>query len=700
LKHNPSEVKLKGRNRHKIQCITCVNLRVYKIDKRVTSLRYATIREDNMKKLWLISWFLLLTPCMVHPQKYTEILDEIWGMGRNYSVPAFCDIDKDGLLDLIVGSQDGDLTHYRQNAAGSSGFTLITNHFNQIDVGEFATPCFLDLDQDGLLDLLIGSQYGDIKQFEQEAVGSLHFNRVTNQFNGIKVQYGSAPCITDLDDDGLLDMIVAERAGNLNYYRQNAVNSAHFTLVEDTLSGIVAHRRPRPIFLDLDQDNLMDLIIGGSNGSLLHYEQDAPGSFTFSLMAEQFSTINIIFYSAPWFVDLNNDGILDLIVGDEAGFLSHYAQDAKNSLSFHLITEEFITGIIDVGLDAAPAVADWDNNGLLDLLIGTHQGVLYYYSQNTIGSSLFTRISSKFADIDIGGVCATPILTDINHNGLYDLIVGGSNGNMKYYEQEAVGSTAFQFITDTLAGINVGSYSSPSVVDLDGDGLLDLVVGDNEGRLRHFEQDSVGSFDFVWLSDSLGGINVGDRSSPCFTDLDDDGLLDLIVGNRSTHTSHYEQDAPGSTSFIFITEFFNDVYISAAKPVFVDVNGDGKQDYLAGSYYGDIRYFQRIDETFIEQGEISVTPQSFALFQNYPNPFNSSTTIHFDLPRSTQVDITVYNTLGQSVKTLLDNFQHAGSHEVRWDGKDEKGFSAPIGIYICRMKAEKTNSCFKFLLIK
>ena len=140
-----------------------------------------------MKKIAPISVLIMLIPWMAFSQAYTEIFDNIWGMGENFSVPTFCDIDQDGLLDLIVGNQDGKLAHYRQNAAASSDFTLVTNFFNEIDAGEFATPWFIDLDQDGLLDLMIGGQHGNIRQYEQEAVNSLKFNLITTMFNEIEI---------------------------------------------------------------------------------------------------------------------------------------------------------------------------------------------------------------------------------------------------------------------------------------------------------------------------------------------------------------------------------------------------------------------------------------------------------------------------------------------------------------------------------
>ncbi|MBN1153695.1 VCBS repeat-containing protein [candidate division KSB1 bacterium] len=654
-----------------------------------------------MKKICIVLLVVLILPGAANAQDYMEVIDGIWGMGENFSVPTFCDIDHDGFVDMIVGYQEGRLAHYRHDVTGSLAFSfvLVTDHFNEIDVGEFATPSFIDLDNDGLLDMMVGGQHGRIFHFEQETVNSFKFNLLNKQFNDIQVGYGSTPHFTNLDNDSLIDMIVGERVGNLNYYEQEAVDSENFVLVDDTLSGIIAATRPRLFTLDLDQDDLLDLIIGGGNGYLEHYEQDTPGSYTFSLISEQFSEIYVGAYSAPYFIDLNDDGLFDLIIGEETGFLNHYIQDGEDIDSFHLITEKFVNDVIDVGRNAAPALADLDNDGLLDMLVGNEDGMLYYYEQNAIGSSLFNFVSDKFCDIDVGAQAA-PILTDINNNGLYDLIIGQSMGNLNLYEQDAVGLCSFHLITENLDGISVGRYAAPCIVDLDADGLFDLLVGENNGYLHHYEQVTADSLHFTCISDSLGSLDVGDRSSPCVTDLDDDGLLDLIVGSLSSRVYHYEQTETASDSFNYVAEFFNDVYISSAKPVFVDINHDGLDDYLAGSYLGDIRYFQRIKDTFVDLDGMRTWPEYITLFQNYPNPFNPATTIRYDLSQSARVKVSIHNMHGQTVKILEDTFQQAGTHVLKWDGKDGTGCSLSTGIYFCHIDAQTHKQSIKLLLIK
>lgn len=81
-------------------------------------------------------------------------------------------------------------------------------------------------------------------------------------------------------------------------------------------------------------------------------------------------------------------------------------------------------------------------------------------------------------------------------------------------------------------------------------------------------------------------------------------------------------------------------------------------------------------------------PTSFHLYQNYPNPFNSSTVIRFDLFRDSEVGISIYNYIGQIIRTYTFSSLMAGTHFVEWDGNDNKGRQVSSGFYICKMNIE------------
>ena len=93
-------------------------------------------------------------------------------------------------------------------------------------------------------------------------------------------------------------------------------------------------------------------------------------------------------------------------------------------------------------------------------------------------------------------------------------------------------------------------------------------------------------------------------------------------------------------------------------------------------------------------------PESFQLMQNYPNPFNPSTTIQFQIPVSATVEINIYNTLSQKVRTLVNGRYDAGIYSINWDGFDDTGRQAASGIYVYIMKSADYMNIKKFILLK
>ena len=104
--------------------------------------------------------------------------------------------------------------------------------------------------------------------------------------------------------------------------------------------------------------------------------------------------------------------------------------------------------------------------------------------------------------------------------------------------------------------------------------------------------------------------------------------------------------------------------------------------------------------TSAEESEPSL-PRAFELDQNFPNPFNPETTIRFRIgPRPAQAKLIVYNLLGQQVRVLADRAFEAGTHEVRWDGRDSGGRTVGSGVYFYRLTAGTANEVRKMVLLK
>ena len=101
-----------------------------------------------------------------------------------------------------------------------------------------------------------------------------------------------------------------------------------------------------------------------------------------------------------------------------------------------------------------------------------------------------------------------------------------------------------------------------------------------------------------------------------------------------------------------------------------------------------------------KQEHLAAIPKTYELFQNYPNPFNPQTLIRYDLPNPGHVKVTVYNILGQEVKTLVDQHKDAGHWSVNWEGKDNQGKEVASGIYFYKIETLGFEKTKKMVLLK
>ena len=105
-------------------------------------------------------------------------------------------------------------------------------------------------------------------------------------------------------------------------------------------------------------------------------------------------------------------------------------------------------------------------------------------------------------------------------------------------------------------------------------------------------------------------------------------------------------------------------------------------------------------ETAVETSDQASVPQTFSLAQNAPNPFNSNTVIRFALPQPSQVELTIYNLLGQPVAVLVQRPSGAGTFSVRWDGRDQAGRAVTSGVYLYQLRAGDYTEVRKLLLLR
>ena len=116
---------------------------------------------------------------------------------------------------------------------------------------------------------------------------------------------------------------------------------------------------------------------------------------------------------------------------------------------------------------------------------------------------------------------------------------------------------------------------------------------------------------------------------------------------------------------------------------------------MRGWFIDDVRIIPDVDVSTLVAANEPIVPGRFALYQNYPNPFNPSTAIGYQLSAVSFVDMSIYNSLGQKVATLVSERQPAGYYNIVWDAA---AFSA--GVYFCRIEAGDYVKVIKLALVR
>ena len=254
-------------------------------------------------------------------------------------------------------------------------------------------------------------------------------------------------------------------------------------------------------------------------------------------------------------------------------------------------------------------------------------------------------------------------------------------------------------------GTEVNFCDMDLLADLDGDGVIELVgtpernlyLGLSGGNTHHGLA--------VWRVDAAGGVErhtllgpqvivpySASRSGVIARDLTGDGLLDLAVININLAMNPAVIVLVGQRDGLPVVEGHYPLPTVGRSLLAGDVNGDGATDLvvLGRSSRGEGGAF-----VFLNQGvpataiaaETMATPSAFALGANYPNPFNPATTIPLVLPAGAEeVDLTIYNVLGQPVRHVWNGSLAAGEHRLAWDGRDAEGQPVAAGVYVYRLQ--------------
>jgi hypothetical protein len=261
-----------------------------------------------------------------------------------------------------------------------------TNPFGLATVLYYSRPSIVDIDNDGDLDVLVGNLNGDILFFRNTGTASApaFAAPATNPFNLTNVDWAATPYFVDIDNDGDLDAFVGNSIGDILYFQNTGTASAPaFAAPLTNPFGLVRRtaRNAIPSFVDIDNDGDLDALIGGYDGQTFFFRNTGSASApAFAApVTDPFGLTGIGVQSSPCFVDIDNDGDLDAFIGDSYGntFYFQNTGSVTNPVFAASVTNPF--GLIDVGWGATPAFADIDNDGDLDGFFGNDDGNILFF---------------------------------------------------------------------------------------------------------------------------------------------------------------------------------------------------------------------------------------------------------------------------------------------------------------------------------
>ena len=487
-------------------------------------------------------------------------------------IPAINDIDGDGDLDILSFGVLGSRLEYHKNMSVESGYSQdslifelknacwghfredgLTNTCILFDTCGFnvsspesnldtlsavnqpvrhsgSTVLSLDLNNDNVKDLILGDvSFGNLVALFNDNIGVNQNTSFISQdtafpSNSLPVDLFIYPAsfYEDMDFDGINDLVVSPNSDNdtedkesIWFYKNFGTNhSPSFYFQQNNLlqdETIDLGRGAKPILVDLNNDNLLDLIVSNFG----EFDLNVPVHYSSSIS----SFINIGTPSSPKF--------------------------EKTSDNFQNIATTLNR------LNLAPSFGDLDGDGDLDAIVGDFDGNLHYFentSSNPNQMSLNLSISplvDQLNNVFDVGYCAHPTLFDIDNDNDLDLIVGEAIGNLNYIENIGDSTTFnFELASETFGQVNVSEWwtnigsSTPQFKIINQE--VNLFVGSERGRIFHYDNISNnlnGSFNLV--DSNVLNIYTGPNNVPAIYDLNNDTIFDFLIGNKRGGISLY-----------------------------------------------------------------------------------------------------------------------------------------------------------------
>ena len=479
-------------------------------------------------------------------------------------------------------------------------------------------PQFADMDADGDLDMFIQEESGRIIHFENTGTASkAEFTWRTNQYGGLDT--GEWFRMVDLDNDGDIDVLTEERFSHIRYYRNEGTASApNFVIAVDTLldatgTPIFADRQNIPHIVDIDCDGLLDLFIGRVTGTITRYEsvgQDKDNIPRFRFVTDRWEDIEIVGENVSLhgantmnFADVDQDGDLDLFWGDffEAGILLVRNQGSCGAPSFRGEPISWpLNDPVETSGYNAPVMIDIDGDGDLDMVFGVLGGAFnansttrnnLYLMEQTSRRHFEMRTMRFINDLDVGSESIVKLI-DLDGDGDLDMIVSNKieptnqRTSLMFVFENTGTVTSPSFVYKETMDLTNTYHHNPNLADLDGDGDLDMLIGKWNKEIAYFRNDGTKN-DYSWIEVDpvYVALTRGQNSSPALVDIDNDGDLDLFAGEASGTINFWlNEGSADSPDFQLVSDNYLDIDVGRRSfPTFADLDGDGDFDMIIGS---------------------------------------------------------------------------------------------------------------------
>ncbi|MFN3917052.1 MAG: T9SS type A sorting domain-containing protein [Flavobacteriales bacterium] len=598
------------------------------------------------------------------------------------------DFNNDGKKDIFSYYPGGIMVHKNISTPGNLEFLQITNPFiysihppnnNPINLytSSVDIPAIDDIDGDGDLDIVtfyFFTSSGEPrivyhKNFSMEVTGTadtLLFELKNDCWGHFKENFLS---------NAYLKMNLRDTCSNIYITTPESApysgeNSKHNTFETITPTEGLRHTSGCVLTFDYNNDGVKDLLFGDSDfkNMVMLTNDGSKGvnmNTSFILQDTVFpsNTIPIYLstYPCAYYEDIDNDGVKDLIASPNLNFLSentnsawYYKNYGTNTAPefIRIQTNKFQDNMLEFGSGAKPVFVDYNGDGLMDIVIGN---IGYFNNTNSsmesklallvnVGSAnnpAYELISTDFAGLSSlsAGHTYTPTFGDLDGDGDLDMIVGNNTGHLHYYENTAgQGNPAiyvlsqFQIQDNTNTVIFTGQDASPVLFDMDDDGDLDLVVGNRNGRIVYVQnRGNATSPSWEIASTFWGGIDVSEwwtsqgTAAPAIVK-NDQNEIQLFVGSESGYIFHYNDIENNllSGNFNLVDTMVAGINIGPkSKPTLADITGDSKVEMVVGTMRGGMSFYKE------DAANVStIFKPDFKLEAHiFPNPTDNEITI-------------------------------------------------------------------------